>query len=146
MDVNDASINAGLSTYRLANDKMKAGDFKQESPAFTNSNASSELKDLSRDKIQSAESVSVAKLGELVDKTNDKLTQSGSKIFFELNQDTEKPVLTIKDAQTGDVIRQIPSESHIKLSKMINEFLDRGSESLSSTNSMPVGLITSETA
>ena len=41
---------------------------------------------------------------------------------FSLNEDTGRMVIQIKDAQTHEVIRQIPAEDVIQLSKRLDEF------------------------
>ena len=41
---------------------------------------------------------------------------------FELDEDTQQVVVSIIDTQSGDVLRQIPSEEVLHVAKMIAQF------------------------
>jgi flagellar protein FlaG len=49
------------------------------------------------------------------------LQSRNTKLVFSVDEASERPVVTVKDAASGDVIRQIPSEEVLKFAGRINE-------------------------
>jgi flagellar protein FlaG len=49
------------------------------------------------------------------------LQSRNTKLAFSVDKASERPVVTVKDAASGDVIRQIPSEEVLKFAGRINE-------------------------
>lgn len=55
---------------------------------------------------------------------NDKLQAWSTNLRFEVDEDTSKVVVQVVDVATGDVIRQIPSEEVLNMSKALGELRD----------------------
>jgi flagellar protein FlaG len=49
------------------------------------------------------------------------LQNRNTQLAFSIDEATDKSVVTVKDAASGDVIRQIPSEEVLKFAERINE-------------------------
>ncbi len=60
-----------------------------------------------------------------VQRMNESLQKAGSNILFEPDEDSGKMLFLMKDAETGETIRQIPNEVVLKISQAINEFLSQ---------------------
>jgi uncharacterized FlaG/YvyC family protein len=54
---------------------------------------------------------------------NESLQKAGSNILFEPDESSGKMLFLMKDAETGETIRQIPNEVVLKISQAIGEFL-----------------------
>lgn len=59
----------------------------------------------------------------MLEQVNAFFSKNGSQFQFELDQDADKMVFYLKDAQTGETIRQIPDETVLRISRNINQFL-----------------------
>lgn len=57
-----------------------------------------------------------------VGKFNDVMRQSKQNLEFSVDADTKKPVVKLVDTETGDVIRQIPSEEMLSIARSIDHF------------------------
>lgn len=57
----------------------------------------------------------------LVDKANEALSMRFSNLKFTVADGTEIPVVRIEDSETGELIRQIPSEQMVALAKALDE-------------------------
>lgn len=62
---------------------------------------------------------STAQLQYVVDSINKALKQSNKNLEFTVDADTRKPVVKLVDSETGDVIRQFPSEETLVISRAI---------------------------
>lgn len=91
------------------------------------------------------ENVSTEQLDQLMENMNVKFEQLENYLRFEKDEDTEKMVIFIKNSETGEVIRQIPSKEFIAISKHISEYLEM-QQQLSEKIVMPPGLLTNEKA
>lgn len=60
-------------------------------------------------------------LEEAVAKVESFLKVQNRDLAFTIDEDTNRSVVTVKDSQSGDVIRQIPSEEVLKLAERIQE-------------------------
>jgi flagellar protein FlaG len=60
-----------------------------------------------------------ADLGKAVDAINQKLQESGQSLRFSLDQETGKTVVRVVDAQTNEVIRQIPNDVALAISRSL---------------------------
>lgn len=58
-----------------------------------------------------------------VESMNESLQKAGSNILFEPDESSGKMLFLMKDAETGETIRQIPNEVVLKISQAIGEFL-----------------------
>lgn len=65
---------------------------------------------------------SAAQLQNVVDGINQALKQSNKNLEFTVDADTRKPVVKLVDTETGDIIRQIPSEEALAISRAIDQF------------------------
>lgn len=64
-------------------------------------------------------------LAKAVAVANDALRSSGSALQFTIDSETETAVVTMVDSDTGEVIRQFPSEEALAIARSINEMLQR---------------------
>ena len=62
-----------------------------------------------------------AQLDEAVAKVESFLKVQNRDLAFTIDEETNRSVVTVKDSQSGDVIRQIPSEEVLKLADRIQE-------------------------
>lgn len=62
----------------------------------------------------------VDKLSEAVDKINEMLQQGRQMLTFQLDEDSGRMVVRVIDAQTNEVIRQIPSEETLNFAKYVD--------------------------
>lgn len=73
---------------------------------------------------------------ELLSKTvavaNETLSRSGSALQFSIDSVTDKTVVALVDKDTGEVIRQIPSEEAIAIARSIDEMLKQFAPSIGS--------------
>ncbi|WP_051678501.1 flagellar protein FlaG [Thiomicrospira pelophila] len=68
-----------------------------------------------------------------------------SYLRFERDELTDKMVVAIKNAQTDELIMQIPSEDFLRIAKNIDAYLKQVNNGLSDNpSSIPVGLFTSQ--
>lgn len=80
------------------------------------------------------------KVGQLIEDVNFQLEQVTSYLRFEQDKDSERMVIFIKNGETDELIRQIPSQEFLRISKNISQFLEMQQQS-SKTVATPVGLI-----
>lgn len=60
-----------------------------------------------------------AQLQNVVDGINKALKQSNKSLEFTIDSDTKRSIVKLVDSETGDVIRQFPSEEAVAISKSI---------------------------
>ncbi len=63
----------------------------------------------------------VEDLDEVVKNLNDQVQTVQRSLQFSVDEDTGKQIVTVRDANTNDVIRQLPSEEALELSKRMME-------------------------
>ncbi|NCN68120.1 MAG: flagellar protein FlaG [Thiomicrospira sp.] len=80
----------------------------------------------------------------LLTNVNEKVKALQSFLKFEKDEDTEKMVFSIKNSETGEVIRQIPSKDLLEVSKQISQYLDKIQQSPGDRPGSPVGLLTDQ--
>lgn len=61
-------------------------------------------------------------LKNVVDNINRALKQSNKNLEFSVDTDTKKQLVKLVDTETGDVIRQFPSEEALAISRAIDQF------------------------
>lgn len=81
----------------------------------------------------------------LLENLNQQLEKFNNYLRFEKDEGSDRMVIFIKNGETGEVIRQIPSEEFLAISKNIKQFLEMRQQPLEQM-AMPVGLITDEKA
>jgi flagellar protein FlaG len=65
--------------------------------------------------------VSAIELNQALLDISEFLQSRNTKLAFSIDEASDRPVVTVKDAASGDVIRQIPSEEVLKFAGRINE-------------------------
>lgn len=96
-------------------------------------------------KVQKAQDVRLSKenLDGLIERVNQDLSGYDSYLKFERNEDAEKMVVFIKSSDTDEVLRQIPSQEFVTVSKNIKNFLEMRQQ-LSEKIAPVLGLIADE--
>ncbi|WP_051347168.1 flagellar protein FlaG [Thiomicrorhabdus chilensis] len=84
-------------------------------------------------------------LNGLMENINVQLKTLNSYLRFEKDEETDRMVILIKNGETDEVIRQIPGQEFLTISKNITNFLEM-SRQLSEKMAPPLGLITHEKA
>jgi flagellar protein FlaG len=72
---------------------------------------------------QSERGLSTDEIEQIVSELNNFIQIFNTKIAFEIDKETKKTVLKIIDAQSNEIIRQIPPEELLAISKRISELL-----------------------
>ncbi|MCL4555777.1 MAG: flagellar protein FlaG [Gammaproteobacteria bacterium] len=98
--------------------------------------AGSVVKSVSSDTVDTLSNVSssnsnvlgVEKSRGLVQQANTLLKMNNSDIEFKVDDESGKAVFYLKDAASGEVLRQIPNEAMLRLSKNIEQFLEGASQ------------------
>ena len=67
-------------------------------------------------------SPSAAQLQSAVDSINKALQQSNKNLEFTVDAESKDPVVKLVDSETGDVIRQYPSEEALSIARSIDDF------------------------
>ncbi len=83
--------------------------------------ASAETKDDQQQKEPSV--VSEADIDKLVENANQIASAYDKEINFRVDKEGEPPVIIISDKETGEVIRQIPSEEMVRLNAKMEEII-----------------------
>jgi flagellar protein FlaG len=65
---------------------------------------------------------SPAQLKGAVDNFNKVMQQANQSLEFSIDSDTKKPVIRLIDTETGELIRQIPSEEMLAIARSIDQF------------------------
>jgi flagellar protein FlaG len=60
-------------------------------------------------------------LSEAIDRLNQQLQSNGRDLSFQMNEELNRPVITVHNIQTGEVVRKIPSEEVIRLAHSLEE-------------------------
>ena len=63
----------------------------------------------------------VKNLREAIDHLNKQIASSGRKLGFAMDDVLNYPVVTVSNASTGEVVRQIPSEAVIRVAHTLDE-------------------------
>jgi flagellar protein FlaG len=66
--------------------------------------------------------ISSSQLQGVVDDINKVLKQSNRNLEFSVDTATQKPIVKLMDTDTGDLIRQYPSEEMLAISSAIDQF------------------------
>lgn len=80
-----------------------------------------ELPQAAAKQVVEQQQLSSVQIKHVVDNINKALKQSARNLEFTVDTDTEKPVVKVVDTETGDVIRQIPSEEMLSITRAIDE-------------------------
>jgi flagellar protein FlaG len=60
-------------------------------------------------------------LQEAIDRLNQQLKSNGRDLSFQMDEEINRPVITVRNIETGEVVRQIPSEEIIRMAHSIEE-------------------------
>lgn len=120
-------------------DRSSAAQQNEASVSDIKTSTSPEVNDLTDSGLNDVE------LKGLMDDINAQLMTSKSFLRFEKDEETDTMVVFIKNGETDEVIRQIPSQEFLAISKNITNFLEM-SRQLSEKMAPPLGLITHEKA
>lgn len=121
MDV-DNLANQTSALYKVeGSEQIKQNPTKVEQEALQAAKLSEST---SRDSNRLAPEVVNDKVINEVDKLNQLLETSRSSIRFKLDEGSDRVVISVVDQKSGEVIRNIPSEETLKLSKRITEYLE----------------------
>lgn len=138
----DASQQAGLDGVAFATPKNEQAGL-EATPL--NNHAISEIKRQPLNAEMNTEMVGLDSVDGLVAQLNQQLEKLQNYLRFEKDEEADRMVLLIKNAETGEVIRQIPSQEFLAISKNISRYLEMRQQSPESV-AMPTGLITNEKA
>lgn len=69
-----------------------------------------------------AEQQSTAQLREALAYVNRALQQSNKNLEFTVDSETERPIVKLVDSDTGEVLRQFPTEEALAISRAIDDF------------------------
>lgn len=89
--------------------------------------------------------VDSAELDSLTMSLNTQFEKLQNYVKFERDESSQNMVVFVKNSETNEVIRQIPTQEFLAISKNINEYIEMRQQ-LSEKISPPVGLFTNETA
>lgn len=87
-------------------------------------NAAAPADAVKEDQASAMSSTSVAQMAEQIDQLNKAETIRNTSLQFVMQENNEPPVVQVIDKDSGDVIRQIPSEVALKIAKAIDELVD----------------------
>ena len=79
-----------------------------------------------KDNIENDSDKNKVSFDELANTLKEILNEQNISLEFKLDEDTNKMVLKIIDSQSNEVIRQIPPEISLKISKLVAEILGNG--------------------
>ena len=68
---------------------------------------------------------SAAQLQNMVDNINQAMKQSNKNLEFSVDEESRKSVVKLVDSETGDVIRQFPSDEMLAISKAIGQMQEQ---------------------
>ncbi|MDH4284430.1 MAG: flagellar protein FlaG [Gallionellaceae bacterium] len=89
--------------------------------------------------------VSAEQLKKVAENINKVLRESGRSLEFSVDKDTNKQVFRLLDTETGDVIRQFPTEEMLAISRAIDKFqqdvLPNNKQDLRLTDQIQQGLL-----
>jgi flagellar protein FlaG len=58
---------------------------------------------------------------EAIDRLNQQLKANGRDLSFQMDEEINRPVITVRNIETGEVVRQIPSEEIIRMAHTLEE-------------------------
>lgn len=58
---------------------------------------------------------------EAIERLNQQLKANGRDLSFQMDEEINRPIITVRNIETGEVVRQIPSEEIIRMAHSIEE-------------------------
>jgi len=63
-----------------------------------------------------------AELSEALERLNEHMRKQGRSLSFSMDEQLNRTIVQVKDANTGEVVRQIPDETALKVAHSIEQF------------------------
>ncbi|BBP43124.1 flagellar protein FlaG [Thiosulfativibrio zosterae] len=148
MDINSlqGSLALNSSTTPSFLDKQKSTETARVTEQTNSQNALDRVS-TANNLPQGAEVQSKEKVDSLLTGLNSQLQTLQSFLKFEKDEDNQKMVFFIKNSETGETIRQIPSQDLLDISKNISKYLEMAQQTdVGGRTPPPVGLITNQIA
>jgi len=137
--------NLAKLSYGKPEKTITSGDFEKVSNQGVSQEIANEKTDLSKLKDQEVDGqIDVAELDSQMASLNSQLQKLQNYLKFERDEDSNRMVIFIKDSETDEIIRQIPTEDFLNISKSITQYLDVNKQ-VSNKVSPPIGMFTNET-
>jgi len=109
-------VNSALSAF--ADKALRTHGLKEpvaaSVTATTNAQATKEVHQASDAELQKT-------LQEAVDRVNEQLRQNGRALNFSIDKASNRTVITVKNSASGEVIRQIPDETLLRVAHTLEE-------------------------
>lgn len=97
--------------------------------------------------LDSLVSPTLDEVSQMLDTINKQLQDlANNYLQFERDESSNRVVIYIKNSETNELIRQIPSEDFLRIAKNIDAYIKQVNESFSTKTALPVGLITHQQA
>jgi flagellar protein FlaG len=112
-----ASVASAAQPPRLTSDSAPAFVAASTSPVVSTTTPAELSRVANKQAVE--QQASAPQLQNAVDDINKAFQQSNRNLQFTIDTDTKKSVVKLVDTETGDVIRQFPSEEAIAISKAI---------------------------
>jgi flagellar protein FlaG len=115
--------NAGNMVQALQPDRIVNGSFASNGGANVVANTNPSAVQLPQTTPVTPQQPSSEQLTNAVDSINRVMLQSNLNVEFVIDPNTNRPIVKMMDAKTGELIRQIPSEEMIAITRSIDQFL-----------------------
>jgi len=60
-------------------------------------------------------------LQEAIDRLNQQLKANGRDLSFQMDEEIDRTIITVRNIETGEVVRQIPSEEIVRMAHSLEE-------------------------
>lgn len=114
--------NSNSPTVPVASSKPISGSAPVRAPVAATPVAKAPLQQQAE---QTQTEIPRQQLGAAIETANETLRRSGSSLQFTIDNETDSAIVTMVDAESGEVIRQIPSEEALAIARSIDEMLQR---------------------
>jgi flagellar protein FlaG len=130
MNINPISSSAQVSAAASA--QAHAAKTAQASPAAVQVAKDAAVKaetPAAKVKLQASEKVDLGfnpqemreNIQEAIDRLNQQLKANGRDLSFQMDEEINRPIITVRNIETGEVVRQIPSEEIIRMAHTLEE-------------------------
>lgn len=121
MDVNNKISNIGNNNNisDVLNSNLKKNNVSIEKPKVENNTNIQDNKNNLIDK----NSITKESLDKLITEVNDKFKLVNKEFSYDIHEKTNRVTVKIKDSETGDIIKEIPSEESLDLAAKIMEMV-----------------------
>lgn len=99
-----------------------SGDGGFANVATANQSTTSKAASISEQTQPGASPLTPKQLRSTVDSVNKSLQQSNRMLEFSIDEETSRTIVKLMDSETGEVVRQIPSEEMLAISRSIDQF------------------------